>query len=112
MRSTGYAAAWEEFKFPDHMAQAKRGDAILMYANKRGIIAVGEATGGHEISEANTAGQIRPYDEREWRVPVDWLFWDEGHPCPWKPHDIRTFVNVSSDKYRERRGMVREFLAR
>jgi hypothetical protein len=111
MRNSGYALAWEQFKFPDHMKLVREKDVVLMYANKLGIIAIGEATGECEVIAADSEDQIRKSPEPEWRVPVNWLYWDKNHPGPWMPHDIRTFVDVSADKYKDRREAIRKFVA-
>ena len=41
MHNRGYAAAWENFKFPGHMEQVEPGDAIFMFAKGVGIIGIG-----------------------------------------------------------------------
>jgi hypothetical protein len=43
MWATGYAAAWDEFTYPDHMMRVQKNDALLMYANGQGIIGIGRA---------------------------------------------------------------------
>lgn len=39
MHQRGYAAAWENFRFPSHMNRVKEGDTICMYAKGKGITA-------------------------------------------------------------------------
>jgi len=43
MRHRGYAAAWEEFRYPIHMDTVRRGHAIFMFAKGVGIIGIGRA---------------------------------------------------------------------
>ena len=111
MRTRSYAVAWEDFSFPDHMKRVTPGDVIFMYANKRGIIGIGRAKTSCEVLQPGDHDRILNEEENtpEWRIPVDWLAWvSDEQACPWKPHDTRTFLDVSADKYRGRRESVRE----
>jgi hypothetical protein len=111
MHATSYAAAWEEFSYPNHMEEVTRGDIIFMYANRRGIIAIGQAKDGCETLPFGTPGVIlNGMDTKEWRVPVEWLIWEDERPCPWSPHADQTFLNVSKDKYVSRREAVIQWL--
>jgi hypothetical protein len=112
MRTSNYALAWEPFRWRDQMKLVREKDVVLIYANKLGIIGIGEATGECEIIPANSNDQIRKYPEPEWRIPVNWLHWDRNRPCQWTPHFVGTFLDVSSDHYRARREAVRKFVAR
>jgi hypothetical protein len=102
MHNQGFAAAWESFKYPDHMTQVKSGDAIFMFAKGIGIIAVGVAKGRYEKLAINDPGRIRNFSDEnnttEWRVPVQWLDWkDESGAFQWKAPN-RTFWNVTGNK--------------
>lgn len=111
MQLKKYAAAWETFSYPSHMKQVARGDIIFMYANRKGIIAIGKAKDKCESLPFGTPGRIyNGTDSTEWRVPVDWLVWEEDHARLWTPHADQTFVNVSSEKYIGRRDIVIEWL--
>jgi len=106
MCSRSYAAAWEVFKFPDHMKRVKSGDVIFMYANKVGIIGIGLAKKGYEVLEPSHPDRILNEEEitPEWRIPVDWLVWvSDKQASPWQPPDVRTFVDVSKQLYDDRR---------
>jgi hypothetical protein len=111
MRERRFAAAWEEFKFTNHMEEVKRGDIILMHANKIGILGVGKATDRCERLEPGSPGRIDDdfedwggQDAREWRVPVDWLRWvTTDAACPWNHPPPTTFQDVSGDAWRDRR---------
>ena len=110
MRSRGYAAAWEEFSYPGHMEKVQVGQAILMYANRVGIIGIGRAKSACEILTPDRAERLLGAEEStEWRIPVDWLAWvkDDG-ACPWTPPALQTFIDVCDTKFDTRRKVVRE----
>ncbi|MGD0655124.1 MAG: phospholipase D family protein [Thermoguttaceae bacterium] len=106
MCTRSYAAAWEKFKFPNHMKRVKSGDVIFMYANKVGIIGIGVAKKGYEVLEPGHIDRILNEEEitPEWRIPVAWLVWvSDEQASPWQPPDVRTFVDVSEQLYDDRR---------
>lgn len=109
MRQRGYAAAWEEFRYPSHMEQVKLGNLIFMYGKGVGIIGIGQATASHEVLQPADAGRLREGNTLEWRVPVNWLAWadDDSAPRVWKSPNA-TFFEVSDDKRRD----LRERIAR
>ncbi|MGO8752841.1 MAG: phospholipase D-like domain-containing protein [Thermoguttaceae bacterium] len=116
MHKRHYAVAWEDFKYPGHMDKVGQSDAILMFAKGVGIIGVGRARAGREIlqaSDSDKVSRIRNFDyqekDREWRVPVDWLVWveDDADACPFPSSPNATFVEVTGDKYSNRRQSVR-----
>jgi hypothetical protein len=113
MQIRSYAAAWEDFKFPSHMDKVASGNLIFMYANQVGIIGIGVAKGGREILPSDAPGRILYEEETtpEWRIPVDWLVWvSDDQAAPWKPHDVRTFLDVSEHLYDDRReGVIKHF---
>jgi PLD-like domain len=101
------AAAWENFDFTGHMEQVKQHDLILMYANRAGIIGIGEAKHGCETLPPGTPGRVWEGDTPEWRIPVKWLRWvDAEHASVWKPPLYQTFMDVSSDRYAAQRKQV------
>ncbi len=111
MHVMSYAAAWEKFSYPNHMKEVTRGDIIFMYANLKGIIAIGRAKDKCESLPFGSRGRIFDgTDTTEWRVPVDWLVWEDERPCPWGPHANQTFLNVSKDNYASRREAVIQWL--
>jgi hypothetical protein len=100
MHDRHFAAAWTwgagtaqagTFNYPDHMQRVRCGDVIVMYANELGVIAIGQATGsGLAVLHQTHPGRIRDYategeNAEEWRIPVEWLVWDEGNSCPVDP---------------------------
>ena len=97
MRMRGYAAAWETFHFPSHMDRVKRGDTICMYAKGIGIVGIGRARGKVEKLEPGVNGRVALQGQREWRVPVDWLVWNEDSPFEWKSPNS-TFFEISEDR--------------
>lgn len=113
MHDRGYAAAWEDFRYPLHMERVKPGHVILAYAKGVGIIGMGRATGRRELVEPDEPGRIRD-DLRtlEWRVPVKWLDWrDEKDAYSWKSPNL-TFWNVSGEKWADfRKGVRQHFLS-
>lgn len=115
MRSTGYAAAWEQFKYPAHMDRVKQGDAILMFAKRVGIIGIGRARTGREIRDGNDADRVSRIgnvdyqkNDREWRVPVDWVVWAENDTdaCPFRSPNA-TFLDLKAEQYSEKLEEVR-----
>ncbi len=115
MHARGFAAAWLPFIHEDHMRRVRGGDVIVMYANGLGIIGIGRARESRlEILGLDHPDRLRPFttegeNEEEWRIPVQWLAWDEGNPCPVAP--LRgTFIEITH--HAERVRMVRDhFLA-
>ncbi len=94
MHARCFAAAWSGvahpdgmFNYPDHMRQVRRGDLVVMYANGVGVIGVGRVAESRlellfpdhpdRLRDFSTEGQNR----EEWRIPVEWLAWDEANPC-------------------------------
>jgi len=98
MHDLGYAAAWETFHYPTHMDRVEVGDTICMYAKGEGIIGIGRATGPVEKLERGARDRVTPDGEREWRIPIEWLFWEADRPFRWKSPNA-TFFDVSGDKY-------------
>jgi hypothetical protein len=80
---------------------------IAMYANGLGVIALGRATESRlELLGLDHPDRLRPFEdegenEEEWRIPVRWLVWDEGNPCPVPP--LRgTFLEITHHAARVR----------
>jgi hypothetical protein len=118
MRERRCAAAWEEFRFTNHMEQVKRGDIIFMYANKIGILGIGKARDRCERLEPSSPGRIdedfeefEGRDAPEWRIPVDWLRWVTADAaCPWTDPPPTTFQDVAGATWRGRRNAaIRHF---
>lgn len=112
MHSCGFAAAWEDYKFPSHMKMVRKGDAILMFAKGVGIIAVGVALKTCETLQPGDNGRVSNYHNQiEWRVPTKWLAWvDEAAAYPYKARNF-TFWNVTDNQYRNlRTGVERHFV--
>ena len=115
MRRTHFAAVWTEFRYPRHMQQASKGDAIFMFAKGAGIIAVGRARSRTEVLPPGDPNRITNQfvKNEEWRVPVDdWLAWIENdeEAYPWKMPNA-SFLDVSGDDYCDFREKVsRHFL--
>jgi len=103
MHSRGFAAAWEDFKFPTHMEKVKRGDAIFMFAKGVGIVGIGVATGIYENIGPAQEGQVSDiHDTIEWRVPTQWLVWkdkSEAFRCKSPNRSLFTFWNVTESQY-------------
>ncbi len=109
MVARGLAAAWEDFRFPSHMNEVQSGNAIFAYAKGAGIIGVGRAKGSCEQLQPGDPRRLHPGNSVEWRVPVDWLNWqDENAACPW-PSNRSTFWEVSDEKYADAREDVRRY---
>jgi hypothetical protein len=113
MRARRYAAAWEDFSHTSHMKAANRGDIIFMYANRVGVIGIGNAVGACQVLEPGDPDMLfEEENSREWRIPVVWLRWvEEGHACPWDRPSPTTFTNVSAVGWSKRRdGVIQRFL--
>jgi PLD-like domain len=112
MRHREYAAAWEEFKYPTHMDEVRRGDAIFMYAKRAGIIGIGRAKALRQVFEPGNPDRIMKEGKSEWRVPVEWLAWRKDlHAFSWKSPNF-TFFEVSGDNYSQMRdGVKKHFLS-
>lgn len=115
MFNRGFAAAWEEFRYPDHMKKVERGNAIFMFAKSIGIIGIGIAKEKYKTLMPDDPDRIdRIYkssdqgDTPEWRVPVQWLVvTDEAGACRCKAPRF-TFGNVTKSKYEKFREDVRK----
>jgi hypothetical protein len=86
-----------------------------MYANGLGIVGVGRVKESRlEILGPDHPDRLRDFAtegefEEEWRIPVEWLAWDEAKPCRVK-HLRPTFVEITHHEDRVR--MLRDhFLA-
>ena len=81
MYNRGFAAAWESFKFPSHMEQVERGDAISMLAKGVGVVGVGVAKAACQTLPPDDPDRLRNFsyetNEPEWRVPAKWLAWTD-----------------------------------
>jgi hypothetical protein len=108
MRERGYAAAWEKFKSTRRMEEVTRGDAILFYANRHGIIGVGRAKSAHEKLKRGAPDRLRRSGDTEWRIPLDWLVWADKDEDAF-PRRMRTltFENADGEQYRDLRNDVR-----
>ena len=113
MRHRGYAAAWEEFRYPIHMDKVRRGHAIFMFAKGVGIIGIGRAKARRQVLRPANPDRLRTGTTPEWRVPADWLVWKkDGDAFSWKSPNP-TFFAVNGDKYRQLRdGVKKHFLGR
>jgi len=112
MRRRRYAAAWEDFKYPSHMREVKPGNVIFMYAKGVGIIGVGCARSSCEILQPGSQDRLSDGDTPEWRIPTDWLAWEEDDADSFSSWDApnATFFEVSGDTYRQlREGIGRHF---
>jgi len=112
MYSRGYAAVWEDFRYPSHMEQVRAGDIIFMFARGVGIIGVGQAKGRCEQLAADDPDRIRvdDWNQLEWRIPVEWLaWWDEADAVHFKATNT-SFWSISDDKYAWLRVDVMEHL--
>lgn len=107
MHQRGYAAAWEKFKFPNRMRQVEPGNAILMYANGEGIIGIGRAKSSCEVLQPRSHKRLRSGHTREWRVPVDWLVWDDANPFRDWTSPPPTFFKLKQKKHRRLLARVR-----
>ena len=107
MHNRGFAAAWEDFKFPTHMEMVEPGNAIFMFAKGVGIIGVGAAKGSCQKLQPNQRGRItHVHDTVEWRVPTRWLAWtDNNGAFAWRSPNF-TFWDVSESQYENFRADV------
>lgn len=107
MHSRGLAVAWEDFRFPSHMAMVSPGDAIFAFAKGVGIIGVGVAEAACERLSINAHGRLTGvHDSVEWRVPTRWLVWtDRNGAFPLKAPNS-TFWNISDPKHRDLRARL------
>jgi len=98
MHARRFAAAWTAvdhpvgtFNYPDHMRRVRGGDLIFMYANGLGVIGVGRAAESRlEVLFPDHPDRPRAFategeNEEAWRIPVEWLAWDEANPCVVEP---------------------------
>lgn len=98
MHARCFAAAWSGvdhpdgmFNYPDHMRRVRRGDLVVMYANSVGAIGVGRVVESRlELLFPDHADRLRAFategqNREEWRIPVEWLAWNEGNPCAVDP---------------------------
>ena len=111
MHARNFAAAWTLYKYDHHMRRVRSSDLIVMYANGLGVIGIGRALESRlEVLGPDHPDRLRAFDgeggnEEEWRIPVEWLAWDEGNPCqvgPLRP----TFSEITHRAARVQ--MVRE----
>jgi hypothetical protein len=107
MYARSFAAAWSfadhpagTFNYTDHMRRIRRGDMIIMYAMRVGVITVGQVKESRlEVLLENHLDRLRDYategeNVEEWRVPVQWLAWNEGNPCVVNPLS-GTFIEIT-----------------
>jgi hypothetical protein len=100
--------AWEEFKYPSHMKAVSVGDIVFMYANRVGIIGIGQATGACEMAVPikDSSRIYKGTESPEWRIPVRWLCWQSDDTAtPWGGRTV-TFCNISTQKYSMKRQEV------
>ncbi len=86
MRGRGFAAAWINFNYPQHMQRVAKDHLIFMFAKRIGVVGVGVVTDHPlEILGRDHPDRIRAFrfgqHEQEWRIRVNWLAWDESNPC-------------------------------
>lgn len=100
MFTRGFAAAWLPFRYEEHMREVRRGDLIFMYARLLGVIGIGRVTESRlEILGHDHPDRLRDFategeNEEEWRIPVEWLIWDDSRPCTVEP--LRpTFLEIT-----------------
>lgn len=107
MHNRGFAAAWEEFKYPTHMEMVEAGDVIFMFAKSVGIIGVGMAEGTCETLQPHQRGRVTDvHNTVEWRIPTRWLAWtDSNGAFAWKSPNC-TFWDVSDSRYDDFRADV------
>lgn len=101
MHARRFAAAWLPFNYEDHMRRVRAGDVVFMYANGVGVIGIGRATESRlEILAPDHPDRIRAFategeNEEEWRIPVEWLVWDDVDPCPVAPPLRPSFTEIT-----------------
>lgn len=113
MHNRGFAAAWENYKFPSHMELVEEGNVIFMFAKAVGIIGVGVATGPCETLTSSQPGRLTyVHTSIEWRIPTRWLAWTDANDAyRWKSPNF-TFWDVSESQYEDfRAGVMSHFLA-
>jgi hypothetical protein len=108
MHKLRFAATWVPFLYQSHMERVRRGDLIFMYANREGIVAVGEAQESEvKILDRNDSRRLGEYDDgkhpEEWRIPVKWLVWEESDPCRIRNPLRPAFVEMKKDNWRLKR---------
>ncbi|WP_405632874.1 phospholipase D-like domain-containing protein [Pseudoalteromonas sp. Ld20] len=108
MLSKGYALAWETYNYISHIKKVAAGDIIFLYANRRGVIAIGEATGTAESIVSSEKKLSKTALTTEWRVPVKWFTPRDNHlSVSILDHNIRaTFLDISEEKYKNMREHV------
>ena len=114
MLSKGYALAWETYNYISHIQKVVAGDIIFLYANRRGVIAIGEATGAAE-SIVNPENKLsKTALTTEWRVPVKWFTpRDSQLSVGILEHNIRaTFLDISEEKYKDMRNNIFNYFNR
>jgi hypothetical protein len=107
MYARHFAAAWSfddhpdgTFNYTSHMRRVRRGDLIFFYAKGLGVIGVGRAAESRlELLFPNHPDRLRAFategkNEEEWRIPVEWLVWDENNPCRVNPLN-GTFIEIT-----------------
>jgi hypothetical protein len=119
MRSQCFAAAWiaddhpdGTFNYPDHMRRVRQSDLIFMYAKSVGVIGVGRAAESRlEILFPDHPGRLRDFateggNREEWRIPVEWVAWDEANPCEVEHALLSSFQEITG--LAERLGALRK----
>jgi hypothetical protein len=87
------------------MWRVRQGDLIVMYANRVGVIAVGQAWESRlEILGPDHPGRLRDYNteglnELEWRIPVEWLRWNVNRPCR-VASQLGAFIEITRQRAR------------
>lgn len=114
MKEMEFAAAWEKFKSPAHMAQVEQGDAIFAYAKGVGIIGIGTAKSKYETRDLDARDRLRPPDDKnkiEWRVPTKWLVWrDAAEAYRFKAQNASFWRVTGADKDNLRNRIASHFL--
>jgi hypothetical protein len=116
MHEKGFAAAWTcppnkthrdgTFDHTDHMFKVRPRDLIAMYANEVvGVIGVGRARDKVKVLSKDDPERLRDFategqNKQEWRIPVEWLRWNETNPC--KVQLIGTFVELTGPNHYDR----------
>ena len=93
-----------------------RGDVIMAFAKRAGIIAVGVAKGGPEVLQGASDRRIRSFEDfpsPEWRVPTHWIVRvDDEDALPYRDAPNASFVDVSGDLYASLRKSVTDHFAK